>query len=59
MAVLILYYQSIAPCTCKNDISTSDICQFLEVCFNFNIEIGLYRLLAALVSNSKDDTVLG
>ena len=51
MAALILCYHSIAPCTCKSDISASAICYLWRFAFSFNILIDLNRLpLAALLA---------
>ena len=50
MAALMLCYHSIAPCTCKSDISGA-ICHRFGFVFSFNIWVGLNRLsLAVLVS---------
>ena len=51
MIVLLLCYQSIAPCTSKGGISASAICHLWRFVFSFNIYAGLNRLpLAALVA---------
>ena len=47
MAALMLCYYSIAPCTCKGDISVSAICHFYRIGFRFNIQVVLNRLLLA------------
>ena len=50
MTDLLLCY-SIAPCTSKGCISTSDICHLWRFLFSFNMYVGLNRLpLAALVA---------
>ena len=51
MAALLLCYLSIAPCTCKDDISASAICRLQRFVFSFNISVGLIRRsFAALVA---------
>ena len=51
MAALMLCYYSMAPCTCKGDISVSAICHLYRFGFRFNIQVGLNRLpLAASVA---------
>ena len=50
MAALMLCCNSVAPCTCKGEVSASAICYLWKFVFSFNIAVGIYRLsLAALV----------
>ena len=38
MVALMLCYHSVAPCTCKGDISASAICHLYMCVFSFNIK---------------------